>query len=882
MSDLIRSAARQFSGGRQLAERIAQATRMLSLKKAPSFTGVAGGGKQQVDRVGYILSHILGGDADRSVIKQSFASLPRESQATIIREIGNKYPVAGQPTQMTPEGQFITDYLTGRADLSPEQLKSIAAAEEAAETGAKINPTRGESATFDSTANKFTDGTETYDLDGSLGGANTLDIDPDLAVPPTPTSTTAQNPYSNLRKSLIEQGILRNKFDTKTPLRVESETNLAPGMVDGEQRMIPVTTTKGGQADRTLTGQTSRAEKGQSVDAATDFQTSAGNSNPQAMYDDRLVRLADGGGGTAEDLWATLAGPNASSTLRFNFESPREAAEAMVSMMTADIGAARTGGGIGAGQIQELTQGRLYEGFDEASARAIAQDMGLETSGVGQSRKGLESIIEDLERVITREVGGSGWGAEARAAAESAGGAGLPPVPKDTPNITPEPGLEGQFPSGESLGDPVPVYENGVKKSTGSKSSPAEPLPEVPKKTQSLEAAMETVDLEKARSESWNRQASGIAESLGLPPEAAELSPRMIEAQVNVLRQSNTPEAVQEIERLEALLPNAKRIAAQVEGPYGTKSKILRYEPKSGKIYKNPAKALQSATTPEELTAWGKHMRDNKDVYIDRLGEEGYQQALAAGAKKRIQLGEGSPLGDKVQARKQPQPETSRESQPSDLDNAMPEGDPITPEPEVVTPTDNTPPKVDPEFAEETIDPYTNGSPAKQKPMEGTVDPKENDFKTGRQKGRTRKGRVVDEKSAAGDGGGKKPPPSNDASTTEPPPPPPGKEGKGLWKRINNRWVWVAGIGAGLTAAYLNSPGDPNAPSDGVAAFPGGGEEISPEVMALAKEALGEVDEESPESSLIKELRQRKEDRHRRAQALEVNPNVQTNASWRR
>ena len=59
---------------------------------------------------------------------------------------------------------------------------------------------------------------------------------------------------------------------------------------------------------------------------------------------------------------------------------------------------------------------------------------------------------------------------------------------------------------------------------------------------------MEAVELEKARSESWNRQASGMAESLGLPPEAAELSPRMIEAQVNVLRQSNTPEAVQEIE----------------------------------------------------------------------------------------------------------------------------------------------------------------------------------------------------------------------------------------------------------------------------------------------------------------------------------------------
>ena len=430
MSDLIRSAAKAVFRWTAVGRTNCSGNPYALSKKAPSFTGVAGGGKQQTDRVGYILSHILGGDADRSVIKQSFASLPRESQATIIREIGDKYPVAGQPTQMTPEGQFIIDYLRGRADLSPEQLRSIAAAEEAAETGAKINPTRGGSATFDSNSGTMTDGTETYDLDGGLDGANTLDIDPDLAVPPTPTSTTAQNPYSSLRKSLIERGILRNKFDTKTPLRVESETNLAPGMVDGEQRMIPVTTTKGGQADRTLTGQTSRADKGKPVDAATDFQTSAGNSNPQAMYDDRLVRLADGGGGTAEDLWATLAGPNASSTLRFNFESPREAAEAMVSMMTADIGAARTGGGIGAGQIQELTQGRLYDSFGEADARAIAQDMGLETSGMGQSRKGLESIIEDLERVITREVGGSGWGAEARAAAESAGGGAFAPVPK--------------------------------------------------------------------------------------------------------------------------------------------------------------------------------------------------------------------------------------------------------------------------------------------------------------------------------------------------------------------------------------------------------------------------------------------------------------------
>ena len=74
---------------------------------------------------------------------------------------------------------------------------------------------------------------------------------------------------------------------------------------------------------------------------------------------------------------------------------------------------------------------------------------------------------------------------------------------------------------------------------------------------------------------------------------------------------------------------------------------------------------------------------------------------------------------------------------------------------------------------------------------------------------------------------------------TEPPPTPEGQEGKGLWKRINNRWVWIGGIGAGLTAAYLNAPGDPNAPSDDAAALPpgGGGDgEISPEVMALQEQ----------------------------------------------
>ena len=149
----------------------------------------------------------------------------------------------------------------------------------------------------------MTDGTETYDLDGGLDGARPTElIDPDLAVPPTPTSTTAQNPYSNLRKSLIEQGILRNKFDTKTPLRVESETNLAPGMVDGEQRMIPVTTTKGGQADRTLTGQTSRPRE--ACRCCHHFQTSA-QQQSSAMYDDRLVKLADGGGGAARSVGNT-------------------------------------------------------------------------------------------------------------------------------------------------------------------------------------------------------------------------------------------------------------------------------------------------------------------------------------------------------------------------------------------------------------------------------------------------------------------------------------------------------------------------------------------------------------------------------------------------
>jgi len=945
MSDIIRQAGKAMSKADQLPDVVRNIVRQLSLKKAESFTGVAGGGKQQVDRVGLIQSHILGGQANRNAVKQAWQQLSREDQATIIKEIGSKYSVSGQPTQITPEGQFIRDYLTGRADLSPEQLRSIAAAEEAAETGAKINPARGTSATFDSNSGTMTDGTETYDLDGGLDGARSTElIDPDLAVPPTPTSTTAQNPYSNLRKSLIERGVIRNKFDTKTPLRVESETNLAPGMVDGEQRMVPVTTTKGGQADRTLTGQTSRAEKGKAVDAATDFQTAAGNSNPQSMYDDRLTRLADGGGGTAEDIWSTLAGPNSASTLRFNFESPREAAEAMVSMLTADIGAARTGGGISAGQIQEMTKGRLYEGFTETDAKSIAQDMGLETSGMGQSRKGLESIIENLEKVITKEVGGSGWGAEARAAAEWAGGAGLPPVPKDTieaqkvaaatervsGGVPDTSGVSGKtFDSGESLGDPKPGYEDGKKpKGKAPKvSPPADPLPEVPKKTQSVDAALETVSLEQARRRAWDDQAKGAAMKLGLTPEDAADPPRVIEAQINLLRKSDTPESAQEVARLEALLPNAHRIAAFVEGPYAKRSKQLRYKPNSEgyKTERTLMNGIKSSQDAEELTAWGEHLRSNKTYYVGLIGEDAFRRVIAAGVDlktngnldKKVPVANG--LGDRVKARKQPQPEAPKESQPSDLDNAMPEGENITPDPEVVTPDGQTPPKVDPEFTEETIDPYTNGSPARQQPMQGTVDPNENDFKTGRQKGRTRRGRVVDEKPAAGDGGGKKPPedpPKNNGdnnggddwerdysepnsnnkkkgkknkntpSQTEtelPPDPEAGKKKPGyIRKFIGNKWVWAIALGVG--AAALNKPGDPNAPTDDVAAFPGGGggNEISPEVMALAKEALGEGGEEPQESSLIRELRQRKEDRYRRAQALEVNPNVQTNANWRR
>ena len=145
---------------------------------------------------------------------------------------------------------------------------------------------------------------------------------------------------------------------------------------------------------------------------------------------------------------------------------------------------------------------------------------------------------------------------------------------------------------------------------------------------------METVELERARSKAWKSQSKGAAMKAGVPLEYAELSPRMIEAQIGVLRFSDTPESAAEIARLEEMLPYAKRIATFVEGPYGTKSKVLRYGPKPGKIYKNPLKDLNSARTPEELTEWSKHMRDNKDVYIDQLGEQGYQQVLAAGAKK--------------------------------------------------------------------------------------------------------------------------------------------------------------------------------------------------------------------------------------------------------
>ena len=67
--DNIRILQKGLARVQALPENIANLVRVLS-KNTDTFTGVAGGGKQQVDRVGIILSHILGGQANRNAIKQ--------------------------------------------------------------------------------------------------------------------------------------------------------------------------------------------------------------------------------------------------------------------------------------------------------------------------------------------------------------------------------------------------------------------------------------------------------------------------------------------------------------------------------------------------------------------------------------------------------------------------------------------------------------------------------------------------------------------------------------------------------------------------------------------------------------------------------------------
>ena len=393
--------------------------RLMGRKKPATYTPDVGGTKAPEDMVSAVMSMMQGSDAQRASLRQIFQEMPRDAKMRFLAEVAREFPRAdGNPIGMSPQGEFVIDFLTGRAEMSPEQLSALQAVGREVATGEAVGPMQsagGRGNTLDSGADGFVEADpDTPDVGGGI-------TDPNDRL----NRSSPRNPLRQKFDPQVEAGVLIDEVPHNPPLRSpNSEIDVVPV---GDQMRPVRRLTDEGRLDTAGFAQKRQAEKGGRVRGATDAQAALGNANPQLEFERRLLDAAFGrtpssdifmGSGKNSGVWGQVKGPNAPADPRGAFQSPREFAEYLASRIRPDAILSRSSGmdTTGAmklkGDLAGENVARYFEGKPEVSpaeADRLAREAGLPRTGQQRLEQGLDYVVDRLEQ-MARERFGDTWG----------------------------------------------------------------------------------------------------------------------------------------------------------------------------------------------------------------------------------------------------------------------------------------------------------------------------------------------------------------------------------------------------------------------------------------------------------------------------------------
>lgn len=419
--------------------------RLMGRKKPATYTPEFGGTKAPEDMVSAVMSMMQGSDAQRASLRQIFQEMPRDAKMRFLAEVAREFPRAdGNPIGMSPQGEFVIDFLTGRAEMSPEQLAALQAVGREVSTGETVGPMQssgGRGNTPDSVADAFVKADpDTPDV----GGA----INDELLNRSSPRNPLLE---SERFRQLVEAGVLIDEVPHNPPLRSpNSEIDVIP--VDNQMKPVRRPTGEGRRdtalfsQERQLvipdetTGQLRKynpatdAERGHlarpargTVSSSTDAQARLGNANPQIAFEQRLLDAVFNrepssdffmGSGKNAGVWGQVKGPNAPADPRGVFQSPREFAEYLASRIRPDAILSRSSGmdTAGAMKFKDDLAGenvaRYFEGKPEVSppeADRLAREAGLPRTGQQRLEPGLNYVVDRLEQMARQRFGDDLW-----------------------------------------------------------------------------------------------------------------------------------------------------------------------------------------------------------------------------------------------------------------------------------------------------------------------------------------------------------------------------------------------------------------------------------------------------------------------------------------
>jgi hypothetical protein len=436
----------------------------------------AGNGANVVDN---IMAMMLGGNGSRAELRAAWQGMGQGEKTELVKKLAERYPNPRGNTGISPEGQFVVDFLQGRAEVSPERLEALNAVARESDIGSR---------------------TITSQPGGNVGKSGTPDpaqlVEPNLDAPSTGGTEFDPDAYLNsarpnnpLRSKFKDRTDVLDRISNKDPLRgPDTETTFEVVDTPEGKRRVPVRKPKEGTGrfDAATAKQMMTHGTGGTPRDVSDYVAELGNTTPQDKFDKDIVSFLQTGGknrGSRDwlmDLWRQAAGADAPGDPRMAMDSPQQLAEFIASRVTPEV-LLNLDPGIDASQIRDanrVIRGEQGKRFARTEAplnpnqaeRAVRENLPeIPRTPQQQLTRPMQRLVDEIKTLAGNRLGDT-WGDQYKAMQQEAGGLG------DLTEAAPESRLPEGF--GEGPIDPRQTFEAGKGPDPGQGSLPNDSRPD--------------------------------------------------------------------------------------------------------------------------------------------------------------------------------------------------------------------------------------------------------------------------------------------------------------------------------------------------------------------------------------------------------------------